>query len=49
MARLRFHLVQKSESAIAEFVYALTELKDSLRKLRCTSETRKIKLPAISG
>ena len=40
--RLRFNLVQKWRSAIAELRCASTESKSSLRKLRCTSETKKL-------
>ena len=38
--RLRFNLVRKWRSAIAELRCALTELKSSLRKLRCASEIK---------
>ena len=41
---LRFYLVQKCRSAIAELRCASNELKSSLRKLRCASESKKIKL-----
>ena len=39
--RLRFNLVRKCRSAIAELRYASTESKSSLRKLRCASEIKK--------
>ena len=42
--RLRFNLVQKCCSAIAELRCASTESKSSLWKLRCASEIKKIKL-----
>ena len=42
--RLRFNLVQKCRSAIAELHCASTKSKSSLRKLRCASEIKKIQL-----
>ena len=42
--RLRFKLVRKCRSTIAELRCASTESKSSLRKLRCASKTKKIKL-----
>ena len=42
--KLRFNLVRKYRSAIAELRCASTESKSSLRKLRCASESKKIKL-----
>ena len=41
---MRFDLVRKSHSAIAEFRCTSTESKRSLRKLRCASENTAIKL-----
>ena len=41
---LRFNLVRKCRSAIAELRCASTESKSSLQKLRCASESKKIKL-----
>ena len=38
--RLRFHLVRKCRSAIAEFRCASTESKSLLRKLHCASENK---------
>ena len=40
--RLRFYLVQKCRSAIAEFRCASTESKSPMRKLRCASEIQKL-------
>ena len=42
--RLRFNLVRKCRSAIAELRCAIDKSKRSLRKLRCASEIKKIKL-----
>ena len=42
--RLRFNLVRKFSSAIAELRCASTESKSLLRKLRCASEIKKIQL-----
>ena len=42
--KLRFNLVRKCRSAIAELRCASTESKSSLRKLRRASEIKKIKL-----
>ena len=39
--RLRFKLVRKCRSVIAEMRCASTESKSSLRKLRCPSEIKK--------
>ena len=41
--QLRLDLVRKSRYAIAKLCRASTELKSLLRKLRCTSEDKKIK------
>ena len=41
-ARLRFNVLQKSRSAIAEFSCTSTELKSLLLKLRCALEIKKI-------
>ena len=45
--RLRFSLVRKCRSAIAELRCASTESKSLLRKFRCVSEITKIKLPIL--
>ena len=42
--RLRFNLVRKCRSAIAQLRGASTKSKSSLRKLRCACEIKKIKL-----
>ena len=42
--RLRFNLVRKRHSAIAELRCASYKSKSSLRKLHCASEIKKIKL-----
>ena len=44
---MRFNLVQKRCSAIAELRCASIESKSLLRKLRCASEVKKIKSPIL--
>ena len=42
--RQRFNLVRKCRYTIAKLRYASTESKNSLKKLRCALEIKKIKL-----
>ena len=46
--RLRFDLVRKCRSAIAELRCASTESKSSLRKSRCALEIKKIQLRTLN-